>query len=55
MSKGENEIKRMISEVRGLTEHQNDIITELTTRTTKIRIDLARNLIKIIKMKVLSG
>lgn len=49
MSKRQNEIKRVIAELRELTEHQNNIVTELMIRTAKNRMDMAENLIKILK------
>lgn len=49
MSKRRNEIKRVIAELRELTERQNNIITQLMIRTAKNRMDTAENLIKILK------
>lgn len=49
MSKQQNEIKRVIAELRERTEHPNNIITELMIRTAENRMDTAENLIKILK------
>lgn len=51
MWKEQNEIKRAIAELRELTEHENNIITELITGTGENRIDMAENLIKVLKWK----
>ena len=51
MSKTQSKIKGVIAEGKELTEHQNNVITELIIRTTKNSTDAAANLIKITKLK----